>query len=270
MLLVLAAMSTVPLVSWSATCKLAAMLTSTCFGVSHRNGGLLDMIEDIDEGFDEQVDEGVLGGAEAAVPLKGAERLDGSFADLTAAIASKTYCLFARGHGPFRQADRIRPEDWLGSCACGPATVGPRGTAAGRGLDGSCRTRTNARQLDRHELAAPDPVPMAAPPVRQPQPEYRAGAPAAAGAIPAAVAFAVLIRVMSTSKEPASARAGQALTRAPIGPWPRPCATLAPTVAVIPAPRHHRASGGTGWLRRLASRISSDSLGVGRPSNGTS
>jgi hypothetical protein len=43
--------------------------------------------------------------------------------------------------------------------------------------------------------------------------------------------------VMRSSKEPASASAGQALTRAPIGPSPMPCAKLAPMVATISAPR---------------------------------
>jgi hypothetical protein len=36
----------------------------------------------------------------------------------------------------------------------------------------------------------------------------------------------VLMSVIRSSKEPARARAGQALTRAPMGPWPRPCARL--------------------------------------------
>ena len=70
---------------------------------------------------------------------------------------------------------------------------------------------------------------------------------------PALARGSVLIRVMRSSKEPASARAGQALTRAPMGPWPRPCARLAPMVAAMPAPRHQRAKCGTaggGGLRR--------------------
>jgi hypothetical protein len=50
----------------------------------------------------------------------------------------------------------------------------------------------------------------------------------------------VLMRVMRSSKEPARARAGQALTSAPM-------------VAAMPAPRHQCASGGMGWL---ASRMS--------------
>ena len=57
----------------------------------------------------------------------------------------------------------------------------------------------------------------------------------------------VRMRVMRSSKDPARARAGQALTSAPMGPWPRPWARLAPMVAAMPAPRHQRASGGTGW-----------------------
>jgi hypothetical protein len=40
-----------------------------------------------------------------------------------------------------------------------------------------------------------------------------------------------------SSTEPASASAGQELISAPTGPWLRPCARLAPTVATIPAPR---------------------------------
>ena len=53
-----------------------------------------------------------------------------------------------------------------------------------------------------------------------------------------------LMRVIRSSKSPASASAGQALTSAPMGPWPRPCARLALVVARMPAPRHHRASSG--------------------------
>ena len=52
-------------------------------------------------------------------------------------------------------------------------------------------------------------------------------------------------------EEPTSASAGRALTSAPTGPCPTPCARLAPTVATIPVPRLHAASRGTGWPRRL-------------------
>ena len=64
----------------------------------------------------------------------------------------------------------------------------------------------------------------------------------------------VRMRVIRSSKEPGkfSARAGQALTSAPRGPWAR----LAPMAAAMPAPRHQRAKGGTGSWRRLALRMS--------------
>jgi hypothetical protein len=54
----------------------------------------------------------------------------------------------------------------------------------------------------------------------------------------------------NSSNEPASARAGQVLTSAPMEPWPRPCARLAPTVAGMPAPKQQCANVGTRLLRR--------------------
>jgi hypothetical protein len=60
---------------------------------------------------------------------------------------------------------------------------------------------------------------------------------------------------MRSSEDRARARAGQALTSAPIGSWPRPWARLAPIVAAVSAPRHQRAGGGRGMARRLASRM---------------
>jgi hypothetical protein len=78
----------------------------------------------------------------------------------------------------------------------------------------------------------------------------------AADAAMASAGLSVLMSVIRSSKEPARAGAGQALTRAPMGPWPRPCARLAPIVARMPAPRHQRARGDTGRWRRLASRRS--------------
>jgi hypothetical protein len=47
--------------------------------------------------------------------------------------------------------------------------------------------------------------------------------------------------------------AGHAATAEPIGPWPRPCATLAASVATMPRPSSHRASAGTGSFRRAES-----------------
>ena len=72
----------------------------------------------------------------------------------------------------------------------------------------------------------------------------------------------VLISIMSSSNEPASATAGHALTSAPIGPWTTPCARLAPTVATMPTARLQPASGGTRWLYRRASSITMLSLVV--------
>ena len=70
------------------------------------------------------------------------------------------------------------------------------------------------------------------------------------------------ISIISSSNEPTSAKAGQALTRPPTGPWPTPCARLAPTVATIPAPRLQAASRGTGWPRRLESSITMDAAQI--------
>ncbi|HYZ52344.1 MAG TPA: hypothetical protein VE733_02380 [Streptosporangiaceae bacterium] len=59
-----------------------------------------------------------------------------------------------------------------------------------------------------------------------------------------------------------SASAGHALTSAPIGPCPMPCARLAPTVATTPAPRLQAASRGTGRFRRLASSTTMDAAQI--------
>src|SRR6266545_2872517 len=66
------------------------------------------------------------------------------------------------------------------------------------------------------------------------------------------------------------ARVGQALTMAPIGPWDMPCARLALMVAAMPTPRLHLANAGTGWVRRVASRMAIEAAQI-RPStvNGT-
>ena len=61
--------------------------------------------------------------------------------------------------------------------------------------------------------------------------------------------------IMRSSYEPTSATAGHAATAAPIRPWPKPWATLAASVAAMPSPRSHRASAGTGVLRRAESSI---------------
>ena len=58
------------------------------------------------------------------------------------------------------------------------------------------------------------------------------------------------------------ARAGHAPTRAPIGPWFRPWARLAPIVATMPTARLHLARGGTGWCRRLASSTTMDAAQI--------
>jgi hypothetical protein len=49
--------------------------------------------------------------------------------------------------------------------------------------------------------------------------------------------------------------AGHAPTAAPIRPCPRPLATLAASLVAMPKPRSHRASTGTGVLRRAESSI---------------
>ena len=72
-------------------------------------------------------------------------------------------------------------------------------------------------------------------------------------ASPGRVPRPVRISIISNSNAPTSARAGHALTSAPTGPCPTPCARLAPTVATMPAPRLQAASRDTGWFRRLAS-----------------
>ncbi len=52
--------------------------------------------------------------------------------------------------------------------------------------------------------------------------------------------------------------AGHALTSAPIGPCPIPCASLALTVATMPPPRLQAASRSTRRYRRLASSTTMD------------
>lgn len=58
---------------------------------------------------------------------------------------------------------------------------------------------------------------------------------------------------MSSPYEPTSVIAGHAATTAPDGP--RPCATLAASVAAIPRHSGHRTSGGTDTFRRAESSI---------------
>jgi hypothetical protein len=67
---------------------------------------------------------------------------------------------------------------------------------------------------------------------------------------------------MSSSNAPTSARAGHALTSAPTGPCPTPCARLAPTAATMPAPRLQAASRGRGWFRRQASGTTMDAVQI--------
>ena len=69
-------------------------------------------------------------------------------------------------------------------------------------------------------------------------------------------------RIIDSSNEPTNASAGHALTRAPIRPWPTPCARFAPTVATMPAPRLQAARRGTGWFRRLASSTTMDAAQI--------
>jgi hypothetical protein len=61
--------------------------------------------------------------------------------------------------------------------------------------------------------------------------------------------------VMNSSYDPTSATAGHAATAATTGPWLRPCATFAASVAAIPRPSSHRASAGTGTSRLAESSI---------------
>jgi len=68
-------------------------------------------------------------------------------------------------------------------------------------------------------------------------------------AVPAGT-WAERMITMSSSYEPTSATAGHTATTAPDGLLPRPRATLAASVAAIPRPSGHRASGGTGAFRR--------------------
>jgi hypothetical protein len=61
--------------------------------------------------------------------------------------------------------------------------------------------------------------------------------------------------IMSSSYEPTNATVGHAATAAPIRPCPRPWATFAAGVAVMPRPSSHRASAGTGTFRRAQSSM---------------
>jgi hypothetical protein len=61
--------------------------------------------------------------------------------------------------------------------------------------------------------------------------------------------------IMRSSYEPTSATVGHAATAAPIRPWPKPWATCATSVAMMPSPGSHRANAGTDVLRRAESSI---------------
>jgi hypothetical protein len=67
--------------------------------------------------------------------------------------------------------------------------------------------------------------------------------------------------IMRSWYEATKATAGHAATAAPASPWPKPWATFAASVAVMPRTRSHRAKPGTGVLRRAESSITIDSLG---------
>jgi hypothetical protein len=73
-----------------------------------------------------------------------------------------------------------------------------------------------------------------------------------------------LMRVIRSSNEPASASAGQGLTTAPMGPWPRPWAQVGGGQNAVP--RHQRVSGGAGWWSR-STREQADmrSMATSRP-----
>jgi hypothetical protein len=60
---------------------------------------------------------------------------------------------------------------------------------------------------------------------------------------------------MSSSYNPTSATVGYAATATPVRPCPRPCTTLAASVATMPRPSSHRASAGTGTFRCAESSI---------------
>jgi hypothetical protein len=60
--------------------------------------------------------------------------------------------------------------------------------------------------------------------------------------VPRGSACAPRMIIMSSSYEPTSAAAGHAATAAPIRPWPKPCATLAASVAAMPRPSSHLVS----------------------------
>jgi hypothetical protein len=76
--------------------------------------------------------------------------------------------------------------------------------------------------------------------------------------------------IIRSSYDPTSATAGHAATAAPIMPWPRPWATFAGSIAIMPKPSSHRASEGTRTRHRAESASPSNSHRSARPPSGGS